>query len=254
MHLNDETLILHYYGELPAEGESGTDAHLSECAACRAEYAKLQRVLAAVDTAPVPERTPGYEADVWARLQPRLPDRQPAWWAALAGWPGRWAFAGGLAALVLAAFVAGRFWPARPAPAPAQVASDESARERILLVAVGDHLDQTQMVLIELMNANGPDSADVSTARAEAADLVETNRLYRQTAEGLDPRVAAMLDELEPTLVEVARSPRKLSEGDWHALIKSIETQGLLFKLRVVSQEVRDREEAAVAPRGHAVS
>ena len=62
-----------------------------------------------------------------------------------------------------------------------------------------------------------------------------------------------MLDELEPTLVEVARSPRKLSEGDWHALIKSIEAQGLLFKLRVVGQEVREREEAAT-PQGHAVS
>jgi hypothetical protein len=254
MHLNDETLILHYYGELPADEESGTDVHLSACAACRAEYARLQRVLAAVDAAPVPERAPGYEADVWARLAPRLPDRRAAWWAALAGWPGRWAFAGGLAALVLAAFVAGRFWPAQPAPERTQAASDESARERILLVAVGSHLDQTQMVLIELMNASGPDSADVSTARAQAAELVEDNRLYRQTAEGLDPRVADVLDELEPTLVEVARSPRKLSEGDWQALVRSIEARGLLFKLRVVGQEVRDREEAAAAPQGHAVS
>jgi predicted anti-sigma-YlaC factor YlaD len=254
MHLSDETLILHYYGELPAEEGSGADTHLAACAACRAEYARLQRVLAAVNTAPVPERAPGYEADVWARLQPRLPDRRPSWWAALAWRPGRWALAGGLAALVLAAFVAGRFWPARPSPEGTLAVSDESARERILLVAVGAHLEETQMVLIELVNASGPDSVDVSAARAQAADLVEANRLYRQTAEGLDPRVAGMLDELEPTLVEVARSPRKISVSDWNALIRSIEAQGLLFKLRVVSQEVREREEAAVPPQGHAVS
>jgi len=153
--------------------------------------------------------------------------------------------------LLVAAFVAGRFWPAA---GPAGVPADDP-RERILLVAVGDHLEQTQMVLVELVNAEGGDTVDISAAREQAADLVSDNRIYRQTAEGAgDARIAGVLDELERVLIEVARSPSEVSREDLRTIIDSIDAEGLLFKVRIVGQEVREREEAAVAPLGRAVS
>lgn len=255
-HLTDESLILHYYGELAGLDQAEAGAHLGVCATCRTEYARLQRVLAAVDAVPAPARAPDYEADVWARLQRRLPARRHAWWMPRAWAPAaRWAMAGGLAGVLLAAFVAARFWPA-PAP-PGRVATVGGAdpRERILLLAVGDHLEQTQMVLIELVNAEGADPVDISAARSQAADLVSDNRLYRRTAEGVgDARIADVLDELERVLIEVARSPSEVSRQDLQAIVDSIDAGGLLFKVRIVGQEVREREEAAVAPLGRAVS
>jgi len=254
MHAHDETLILHYYGELAAPEEADVTRHLEACQACRTEYARLQRVLAVVDSVPVPERAPDYEDAVWAAVARRLPARQRPWWA-FAWSPSRLALAASLAMLVVAAFVAGRFYPAG---GPAGGTADDP-RERILLVAVGDHLEQTQMVLVELVNAEGGgttgDTVDISAAREQAADLVSDNRIYRQTAEGAgDARIAEVLDELERVLIEVARSPERVSREDLQTIVDSIDAEGLLFRVRVVGQEVREREEAVVAPLGRAVS
>ena len=74
-HLNEEQLILFHYGEEkysePAERRA-VAGHLAACAACRTNYESLQRVLAAVETVPVPERPEGYGGEVWSRLRPRL--------------------------------------------------------------------------------------------------------------------------------------------------------------------------------------
>jgi len=48
-HLTHDDLVLHFYGETPAAAAAGTDAHLASCAACHAEFARLQQVLAMVD-------------------------------------------------------------------------------------------------------------------------------------------------------------------------------------------------------------
>ena len=78
--------------------------------------------------ADVPERGESYGAEVWARIQPKLeaPEMQP--WprrlAAFFTWP-RLATAGALATLLVAAFVAGRYWAA---PAPAHRARSRAKR------------------------------------------------------------------------------------------------------------------------------
>src|SRR5579864_72493 len=130
-HLTEEQLVFHYYGE---EGENlAIETHLEECAECRALYGSLQRVLNVVDSMPAPERGPAYGAQVWQRLEAKLPPRR--WWQAWAGGapPLRWAFSmTAVAALLVVAFLAGRSYPPRPA-AP-QVAADTQAqaRERVL--------------------------------------------------------------------------------------------------------------------------
>ena len=118
-HLNEEQLILHYYGE-EGDDSSTAEQHLEECGECRALYASLQRVLNVVDSLPVPERGAEYGAQVWQRIESasagaaavRLAGRVPA--------PMRWAAAGAaFAGLLVAAFLAGRFYPGRAASAGA---------------------------------------------------------------------------------------------------------------------------------------
>jgi len=238
-HLSEEQLVLYYYGE---DGSPDVAGHLAACEACRAQYAGLQRVLNVVDMAPVPERNANYGAQVWSRLQPRLGSRGRGWTGVL-WWPARhWAAAAAVAVLMVTAFLAGRYYPhAQPVQ---QAANTGQVRERILLIAVGEHLERSQMVLVELMNAAPGHALDVSSERDRAADLVAENRLYRQTAARAgDVRVANMLDQLEPVLLEIARGPDRLTSGQLERLRQRIESGGIMFKVRVVGSAVRDREQ-----------
>jgi len=247
-HLTEEQFVLYYYGE--GDGSPAVRAHLDACEACRAEYASLQRVLNVVDSAPVPERSANYGAQVWGRLQPSLRwDRPPglSWWRF---WPApRWAAAALVATLIVAAFLAGRYYP-KSQPA-VQTANAGQVRERILLVAVGDHLERSQTVLLELVNAQPGQSLDVASERERAGDLVAENRLYRQTAARTgDTRVASVLDDLEPVLLEIAHGPDRLTPEEVESLRQRIEGDGILFKVRVVGSTVRHREEKAAPPAG----
>lgn len=243
-HLSDEDLVLHHYGE-DADAQAA-DAHLGNCDRCQREYQILRRTLAAVDASDVPPRGEGYEREVWARLEPRLSASRPArWWGAFTA--RRLAIAGSLAVLLVAAFVAGRFWPHSVVqPPPPQEAGHQQVRERILLVAVGEHLDRSQMVLVELVNADPKGRVDISDEQRRARELVDDNRLYRQTAlTAGDPAVATVLDDLERVLLEIAHSPSILSASEFKEIRDRIEAQGLVFKIRVLGTRVREGEAAA---------
>ena len=244
-HLTEEQFVLYYYGE--GDESPVVRAHLDACEACRAEYASLQRVLNVVDSAPVPERDANYGAQVWRRLQPLLGGRR---WSGLSWWPApRLAAAALVATLIVAAFLAGRYYPkAQPGP---QTASAGQVRERILLVAVGDHLERSQAVLLEVVNAQPGHPLDVASERERAGDLVAENRLYRQTAARTgDTRVASVLDDLEPVLLEIAHGPDLLTPEEVENLRQRIEGDGILFKVRIAGSTVRRHEEKA-APAEH---
>lgn len=248
-HLTEEQFVLYYYGE--GEDSPAVREHLDGCERCRAQYANLQRVLNVVDSAPVPERDANYGAQVWNRLQPSLGGRRRWAWPLL--WPTRhWAAAAVMTTLVVAAFLAGRYYPKAKS---GQTANAGQVRERILLVAVGDHLERSQMVLVELVNARPGQPLDITPERARAGDLVAENRLYRQTAAHTgDTRVASVLDDLEPVLLDIAHSPGRLTPEELEKLRQRIEGAGILFKVRVVSSTVRSREEKAVPNAGQKTS
>jgi hypothetical protein len=236
-HLSEEELVLFYYGE--SQEASGVEGHLAGCDRCRADFRSLQLVLNSVDSAPLPERGAEYGQAVWQRIEARLGARKRrrafTWWI--------WAPA--TAALVLIAFFAGRL---SHRTEPAQTAPNEQVRERILLVAVGDHLERSQMVLAELSNAPGAKGTlDISDERRMAEELLDDNRLYRQTAHSTgDTAVASVLDYLERVLIEIAHSPSEVSSDQLAELQRQIESRGLLFKVRVLGSRVRDEEAAPV--------
>jgi hypothetical protein len=246
LHLNDDDLVLHYYGELPAPEESRAESHLAACAACQGNYTRLQRVMAFVDSAPAVEPGPGFERIVWARLEPALPRTKGNWFTWFVS-PARLAFTAGIVLLIGAAFMAGRMTHT-VVPGSSTPQSNEKVRERILLVDLGDHLDRSQMVLVELVSADDSQgSVDISMEQSRAEQLVKANRLYRQTALSTgDAAMASILDELERVLVDVAASPSTVSQDDLDSVRRRIESKELLFKVRVVSSQVRERQKAAI--------
>jgi hypothetical protein len=248
-HVTDEDLILHFYGEAPEP--DGIAAHLASCEICQGEHVRLTRVLALVDTAdsfnPVNAPGPAFEREVWARLEPALAIHRESWFSRLFHGAPKWALASGVAALVLAAFVAGRF--TGDAPPVTLTEADGDIAGRVLVVAVVDHLDRSQMVLMEVMNADVESAVDLSGEQTLARELIAANRLYRQTATTTgDGSTSDVLDELERVLLEIANTPEDATKDDLDALRARISSRGLLFKVRVVHSEMLERERQTLIP------
>ncbi|HEV2425854.1 MAG TPA: hypothetical protein VGZ29_13580 [Terriglobia bacterium] len=265
-HIDTEQLILCYYGEPPAAGDptvarAAIEAHLAVCDRCRAARGVLARTLAAVSSVPVPERAGSYGQEVWQRLEPRLkgsgagilPAENAGWkpapqvklrsrWLEAFTWQ-RWALGGALATLLVAAFLAGRFWPRPQLPAPAAPVSAQ-ARDRVLLSAVADHMERSEILLMELENAGegGGKEIDISWQREQAQELAAGSRLYEQAAQQAgETGIANLLDDLNRVLITVAHSPSKVSRTELTDLRSRIEGPGILFKLQVVNSGIEQR-------------
>ena len=255
-HPTEDDLILHFYGEEPDDA-ARLDAHLHACPSCHDAWMDLRETLSLVDSATVPEPPDGFERVMWAKVQQALPVVAPArsFWS----WR-QWAATTALAALVVAVVaVTMRTRPATPVTTNAQapvigvgvqpavaIGSETRTRERVLLTALDGHFEQTELLLTELLNA--PDAGgEFDYERMTADDLVASGRLYRITAEQIGKQhLANMLDELEPLLVEVARSPEKVNRKDLKSLRSQIDGEGLLFKVRAVTNEIRERQQEII--------
>lgn len=237
-HLSEEQLIFHYYGELDSPLEAVK--HLESCEDCRVRFAALDSDLSLMKAATIPARPDDYGRRLWQRLQPRLVDAavrtRPTWLV----FP-QWKLAVAAALLVVAGFVAGRFGPGRQAPLPEPVS--EAARDRILMATVADHLDQSQRALLELANDSDVRAPDSSADQARASELVAANRLYRLSAtQAGEASLASLLDELERVLIEIANRPPDVTRRELREIRRRIDEEDLLFKIRVLSSQVRSRE------------
>jgi hypothetical protein len=245
-HPSEGDLILHFYGE--AGPPAALDAHLESCPACRAEYHGLERTLRAVTDGTIGEAAaaepgPDHGARVWAAIAPRLGARRArrirpaAVFVPLA-----------MAASLVLAFALGRHWPVPPVPSPAT--ANGKGPQRILLVAVGDHLERSEMLLIELSHASAEEGpVDIATEQQKAAELVSANRLYRQTvARAGEPGLASVLEEIERVLVDVAHRSSRITPAEVESLRQRIESRGLLFRIRIIESQVKEKEKEAGAP------
>jgi hypothetical protein len=243
-HMTEEELIA--YREGVAAQRAVIVRHLATCQECRAELERIEAVLAALDTLPVPNPGDDYGRHVWQQIAPRLPERPARWWQA---WfePKRLGALASMAALLVIAFLTGRI--TKQGPTGNDVANKDQTRERILVVAVGEHLGRSEMMLVELSNAEPADPkqkrVNISAEQRRAEDLLGENRLYRQTAlqEG-DNALASVLDELERVLLDVAHSPEEVTPAQLEKIRQKIEAQGILFKVRVVGRELQQRQKA----------
>ncbi len=224
-HLGDEGLV-----ELCYEAaEADCLAHLEECCACRDRRAAMKEMLDSWRAYPVPLRGDGYGPEVWARLEPKLSGSKR-------GWRRWWYLAPALAAMLVIAFLGGIWTEQRRATTELK-----NARERVLLIALSDHLERSQVVLTELLHT-GAHAADLADERERARRLLDQNRLLRATALHLGDRPdAALLDDLERVLLSLANSPAGASADEFKELQERVESGGLLWRMRITSGNTRQK-------------
>lgn len=237
-HPTEDELIQHLCGETHPDAGRRLEDHLATCIECGLACEEITGALTMVNTA-VPEPPDGFERVMWARVQQAI---------ALSPRPSRWTWrhlvpAGALAAMTVAGIVlVGR--PGVMPPAETQAdrtgAAPDDTFDRVLYTALDGHFQQTELLLVELRNAS--DREDLEFERASAEELVSAGRLYRMSAETAGYRdFALVLDELEPVLVEMARSPERLSPEDRQWIRTRIDKDALLFKVRAATNDIRER-------------
>ncbi len=242
-HFNEEQLIDYYYGE--SDAMQDVSQHLRECADCDVAYKTLSRDLSEIVSITPPARDANYGEQVWQSIRNSVPvyeapKKHRFAWLRLHPFGSLTAAAACLLIIVAAAFFAGRQWEHRNPQVPS-VASNTSdsggGRERVVLVVLGDHLDRSERLLVELKHA---DPSTEAPMQAEARELLSSNRLYRESVkQSGDPALTAALDHLERVLVEVANEPAGLSQARLDELQKEMNTDGLLFEVRVLRSRVQ---------------
>lgn len=258
-HYSEDDLTLYYYGE--ERRCTDIEHHLQDCSACAGVYREISGTLSMIVAEEVPERGEHYGLEVWQRIRYRLPEPQSGF-KRFIGFKGFTGFSGFgfkelmavAAVLMAAAFVAGRFSMTPSAPTqtvanrvsparPSTAGSADADRQRILVGSVADHLERTERVLTDIMNAANP--GDISVEQGWAEDLLTTSRLYRQDAvDAGEQSIATVLDDLERNLLEIVHSPSKISAADLEQIRRRIDAAALLFKVRVMGEQLRDREAA----------
>lgn len=258
-HPSERDLVLYLTDDrAPLEG---IERHLDLCSHCQTEVRELSALLLATRRLEIPEPDAGFEGRIWERqreqlhragvlrpssvharrpLEPTVVIRWPLWS------PRRLLLAGSVAAMILLAFLIGLYTSPPGTEMVARGSVDAPDRERLLLLAVSDHLARTRMVLVELVNA-GSEAAPghLRDQRARAESLLGDSRLYRQTANlAGDTQMAAVLDEVERVLLELARSSEDPGSTDLQWLRDRIESRDLLFKVSVIEGRARRSETA----------
>ena len=240
-HLSEEQLIEHYYEESPQPARIAR--HLRECKGCAETYAELRSDLDAIQPIAVPARDAAHGERVWLSIRNFVPMYQPKpqrlspRFSNLKGL----SFATACCLLIAVAFLAGRQWENYRRPPQIQTASNNPIRQPIVLVVLGDHLGRSERFLVALRHGDSGEST--AWVKAEAQDLLSANRLYRESAnKSGDPAFAAALDRLERVLVEIANEPDDASPARLAELQTELNTDGLLFEVRVLRSHVQDEQ------------
>lgn len=269
-HLSEEELVEHYYGESPGTVRAEAELHLEACPRCAAALTELQgdleQIKPGLGTLAMPARDAEYGERVWAALEPRLeayPVRRPVW-LRLSLWQGL-AYAAACALLIAGAFYAGRRWehrqlptqaqvPAAPtaAPAPALVPAPapvpSPAPRPVILVVLGDHLDRSERLLVELKHADAGSTEMATPLRDEARTLLAANRVCMKDAEKTDdPALTNALDDLDRLLAEMADQPGGLNGAAIARLQNQMKADGLLFEVRVLRSRLPERQSTQAA-------
>ncbi len=237
-HLSQEELIDHIYGE----GAAGTADHLKACAACSDSLRALKADLADIPST-VREPDAAYEERLWKAISPQLilyPQGRrlwlrPAFWLSLS-------MAGACAALMVAAFYAGRVWEHGHQPRLTASVSPAPPQKKIVVVLLSDHLERSERLLLQLKHVSADDTAMLAPMRDEARSLLATNRTFREEAEKTgDPGMTAGLDRLNQLLTQLADQPGGLNAAAIAKLQDEMNAEGLLLEVRVLRSRVPER-------------
>ena len=235
-HLSEDELVERYYGEDSPEGAR----HLETCGECGRAYEALESDLNEVAAIEPPRRDEVYGEEVWRLVSRSLtayPGRRAARWR-LNVWFGL-AAAAACAVLVAGGFYAGRMWEHRQPHQTIAHAPTSPPQPRVVIVVLSDHLDRTERLLVELKHADADDSAMIPPLRDEARTLLASNRRFQDdAAKSGDPDLSAALDRLEHLLIHLTSQPGGLDAAALAQLQHEMDTDGLLFEVRVLRSRI----------------
>ena len=272
--LDEDLVLFHYRDGLPQERIEAIAAALHASPELRARYAELCDLLAAAGRVAAPAPAAGLEGRIWERLQPRLDAAAPAAparrrarprvaarSARVYRVPQRWAMAAAVVlALALGIAIGGIGMPQRStttragteaAPAPGTpataharppAAADDRLAPRMLDAYVAAHLRASQGVLLTMLNSD--DDALAASGAELAAALVESNRLYAAAAARAgNARLVALLQQLEPLLIEIANPAPAGDVEVRKGLGEYVRDSDLLFRLRATEARLDPRRD-----------
>jgi predicted anti-sigma-YlaC factor YlaD len=247
-HLTDEQLTEHYLGE--GANRVVVETHLRICSRCEQVYEEITNVLEVRAPEP-PAREPGYGRRVWQSIQAPLRP-YPVTRRNYFSWP-RIAFAGACLLGLIAAFLVGALWQ-RSRVYPSEATISPQAKERVVLFILDDHLDRSERLLVQLNHAAGEKGDPDDSLQTEARQLLPDNRLSRQAISAShDPIMTAALDHLERVLLEVANSPDKLNSADITRIEHEMNTDSLLFQIRVLRARTSRQEPKVDSRKGASI-
>ena len=259
-HYAEDDLILYYYGEAPG-GAARSSSHLDRLrVSARRPYREFAAHARRWCRRPKPpERGEQHGLEVWQRIRHRLPGAGRAVVGIGVGCDGiacvlvvrgRRAGHRGVRRRPRRGRVSRRRRRPRPrqlAGISAQPAASTTGGSAILLTSVADHLDRV-----------GADPHRHHGTRRTSRDISAEQRLGRGSrcrragsigrtpVDAGEQSVAAVLDELERSLLEIVHSPsQRFPRRISIEIRRRIDAAALLFKVRVMSDELRQREGAA---------
>lgn len=233
--VNEETLVLLYYGELDPADARAVRSLLVQDAELAAQFAELAAELDAVPDPEIPERDEFYGRRTWARVDAALDANGTKTANRLFSWRG-FRFAGGLLVVSMVAAIAFQFGRMTPPPVREVVISDPSygsdMQARLLEASLVTHFDNADRLLTEIAN-NQSGEVDIESEKEWAKVLLVANRLYRFAAEQAgQQRIAYLLADMEPVLIELANGAGQLTPDEYRVLRQSIADRDLVFKVR----------------------
>jgi hypothetical protein len=238
-HLTDEQLIEHFFGE--GANRVVVETHLRICSRCEQVYEEISNVLA-VNAPEPPAREPGYGKRLWQSIQaplrtyPKKPKRN------YFSWP-RIVLASACLLGIAAAFFVGALWQ-RSRVHPSEATISPQAKERVVLFILDDYLDRSERLLVQLNHAGGENGDPDDSLQTEARQLLPDIRLSRQAlSTGSNPMMASALDHLERVLLEVANSPDNLNSADIERIEREMNTDSLLFQIRILRARTSQQEQ-----------
>ena len=252
IHLSEEEMTAQVYGE---GDEAAVKGHLDRCAECSRAYAALRSDLAEMKFIEPPERDAFYGEKVWASLSGSLPAYQARRgnWLRFGQWRGL-SYAAACVLLGACTFIGGRIWERKQAQSTAAIKPEQKQQqgvqapphEHVVVVVLGDHLDRSERLLVELKHADAGNIEMVSPLSEEARSLLADNRICRLNARHEDdPALATALDHLDHLLQELADQPGGVNAATLARLQKEINADGLLFDVRVLRSRLPSQQAAA---------
>jgi hypothetical protein len=240
-------IVLDHYRELDPAEKARLEAHLLACEACAADRDETVSVLNLVSAQGRAE-VPAFDAEkAWRAVRKEIGGRPPVRTQAFAGWRRFAPAAAGLAVVLMAGILIGRFVIKNgPQPGPATTAAGGKAASGIAAAPsalpadsvrpiLASYLDDMRPVILDFANSVGAGAPgrQVEIDERLLRGLLLQNVILRRALNGSDPAATELLDDLDLVLKETIN--RKGPGGASPAQVRSlIDDRGILFRMQIL--------------------